>query len=76
MYPMDLIPKLAFLHISLMRSLKDKVLSITITKFLASALIPIVLFAHVKVSNDDGCFLKGEVKCSISVLPGLLFNMF
>ena len=31
-------------------------------KFLAFALIPIVLFANVKVSNDD--FLKREVKCS------------
>ena len=76
MYPMDLIAKRAFLHISLMRSLKHKVLSITIPKFLAFALIPIVLFAKVNVSNDDGCFLKGEVKCSVSVLPGLLFNMF
>ena len=68
MCPTDLIVKLAFLHnfISLMSSLKEKVLSITIPKFLAFALIPIVLFANNKVSNDDGCFLKWEVKCSIS----------
>ena len=46
MSSMDLIEKLAFLQISLMWSLKDKVLSITIPKFLAFALIPIVLFAN------------------------------
>ena len=61
---MDLIEKLAFLHISLTWSLKDKVLSITIPKFLAFALIPIVLFANAKVSNVDGCFLKQEEKCN------------
>ena len=55
---MDLIEKLAFLHISLMWSLKDKVLSITIPKFLAFALIPIVLFANAKVFNVDSCFLR------------------
>jgi len=73
---MDLIAKLAFLHISLMWSLKNKVLSITIPKFLVFALIPVALFANIKVSNDDNCFLKWEVKCGITVLTGLLFNMF
>ena len=55
MCPMDLIAKLTFLHIASMWSLKDKVLFITIPKFLAFALIPIALFANVKVSNDLGC---------------------
>ena len=73
---MDLIAKLAFLHVLLIWSLKNKVLSITMPKFLVFALIPIVLLANVQVSNDDGCFLKQEVKSTISVLPGLLFNMF
>ena len=41
--------------------IKNRVLSITMPKFLAFALIPIVLLANVKVSNDDGCFLKREV---------------
>ena len=76
MRPIDLIAKLAFLHVSLIWSLKSRVLSITMPKFLAFALIPIVLLANVKVSSYNGCFLKREVKCSISVLPGLLFNMF
>jgi len=51
---MDLIAKLAFLLISLMWSLKDKVLSITMPKFLTFALIPIVLFANIKVPNGGG----------------------
>ena len=44
------------LHISLMWSLKDKILSITMPKFLAFALIPIVLFANIKVSKVPNIF--------------------
>ena len=56
MCPMDLIAKLTFLHISSMWSLKDKVLFITIPKFLA--------FANVKVSNDHGCVRP--IRCRVS----------
>lgn len=60
---MDLIAKLTFLHISSMWSLKDKVLFITIPKLLAFALIPIALFANVKVSNDHGCVRS--IRCRV-----------
>jgi len=47
MRPIDLIARLAFLHVSLIWSLKSRFLSIIMPKFLAFALIPIVLLANV-----------------------------
>ena len=34
------------------------------------------MFANDNVSETVGCMLKRDVKCNISVFPGLNFNIF